>query len=166
MHLWHRVLSVTELWNTFFFKGASLFLSASCPSAAFWNNHSTPQKRILAKTFLHQRTGFFLFWSLYVKVLSTLMIKCLYLEMSRREYCFLSGWEEGRVRIFLLEVSDQNPDFKSHHFPRGWVANLSSSCLHLNSQLKSVQPGDQCAHSSPTRPGKPGAWASDRKSVV
>ena len=61
---------------------------------------------------------FCLFWSLYPKVLST-EIKCLYWEVPRREYCFLSGREEGRVKIFLLEVSDQNLNLRAQHLSQG-----------------------------------------------
>lgn len=80
---------------------------------------------------------FCLFWSLYPKVLST-EIKCLYWEVPRREYCFLSGREEGRVKIFLLEVSDQNLNLRAQHLSQGQVANLRSSHLNLNSQSPQV----------------------------
>lgn len=59
------------------------------------------------------------------------MIKCLYLEISKRNYCFLFGREEGRVKIFLLEISGQNLNFRPQHFSCGWVANPRSSPFNL-----------------------------------
>lgn len=145
MHLWHYVLSATELWNNSGFKSFSswelLALLWPIPLSWHWNNHLTPQKRILAKMFLHWSTGFFFFSSstlvIIAKILSTLMIKCLYLEISNREYSFLSSRRERRVKIFLLEDSDQNLNLRSQHFLREWVANPRSSHLNLDFWFRS-----------------------------
>lgn len=60
-----------------------------------------------------------------------MVIKWLYPGISRRDYCFLSRREEGRVQIFLLEVSAQSLSFWSRHFSHRWVANLSSFLPNL-----------------------------------
>lgn len=60
------------------------------------------------------------------------MIKCPYLEISNREYSFLSSRRERRAKIFLLEDSDQNLNLRSQHFLHAWVANPRSSHLNFN----------------------------------
>jgi len=113
-------------WRVFLVVGGRAFLKrVSCPTGThrssllltLRNNHPTLQKRICAKMFCIR----FVCVSFYFKVLSTMVLKCLYLSAGESIVFFLVGRREG-CKYFSLKSQTKTSAFGPGVFlAGGWL---------------------------------------------